>query len=75
MKHLKWRYFLIVLPFAEAYQGAARYDYVNGTFQKLPFSTEGAVIGFFIGLVFSAILYWVGIGIRAVVRKLQRQNA
>ncbi|MGC2519591.1 MAG: hypothetical protein WA373_10875 [Burkholderiales bacterium] len=63
-----WYVILGMLPIYSSYNGANPYGFVDGVYQKLPFSLEGALIGFFAGIVLSGILYAIGLGLTRLLK-------
>ncbi len=71
MKNI-WYGVLIATPAYCFYSATNQYGYVNGVYQRLPFSFSDGMIGFFTGVVLSGILYGLTrlfVMIRARLRK------
>jgi hypothetical protein len=71
MKNL-WYGLLAVLPPYGFYNGANQYGYVDGVYQKLPFSFANGMYGLLAGVLIAGILYGLTrlfVSIRARLRK------
>jgi hypothetical protein len=67
-----WYSLLSILPVASASDiGNSQYRIVDGVYQELPFSFEGALIGFFTGLVLSGLLYVIGVGVSRLFKAMR----
>lgn len=70
-----WHWLLTMIPLWSAYNASNQYSYVDGMYQKLPFSLENGLIGFFSGIVLSGVLYAIGFGITHLIKIIRSRTS